>query len=115
MKKILICFLMLTIAAPAFADLLLPREQEEEMKIKFEQEREKAQCPPDKPLYLGTCYSCDDPRALPNNKYGSCSETCPNRIVRYECMPKCILKEAPGEGYVYRQCVGWEKKVEVQP
>ena len=41
--------------------------------------------------------------------YGADCEVCSNRVATYECGPQCILRDAPGPGYVYKECEGWVK------
>lgn len=106
MKRLFLGILILFFFVPAWADLLLPQQQKERMKKVYEEGL--AKCPADKPLYNGEkCYSCDELKSITVSSVMKCSEICPNRFVRYECMPRCILKNPPNENYTYVECEGW--------
>ena len=113
MKKIIICLLLLMIAIPSFADILLSPEEDAKARRYMEEGRKK--CPKNKPLFDGSeCWSCDEPWNIHGGKYDKCSEICPNRISEYECGTTCKLKESPGTDYHYVRCRGWERNEEQQ-
>jgi len=102
LKWCLICIVSLPILLALLYDIIdLFRSHEKEY---------PNMCSEDKPLYeaaTGNCYPCD----TPNNVFahGTDCEECPNRAATYECGPQCILRDAPGPGYVYKECEGWVK------
>ena len=109
MKKIILSLLVLFFATTAVADILL--SPDEEARAKRQYEKGLARCPKDKPLYNGEkCYSCDELQSVLIAGYMKCSEICPNRHSRYECMPRCILNNPPDNSYTYAECQGWVKK-----
>lgn len=109
MKKILLGAIVLFSCVSTYADILIPPQRKEKLVEQYE--KGLANCPADKPIYNGQkCYSCDELSSFTISPFMKCTEICPNRYVKYECMTRCILKNPPNDKYIYTTCEGWALK-----